>query len=151
MKTFPAIKVIMITGADTNVYAIEAIEMGIHGYIHKGISTDLLTTAITSVFNNSHWYDPIVSQQILPILLGEKIKDPIHRLSNLELDIAVKIGRGYDHADIMQVLKLSRTSFYRHVNSLYRKLGIENDVMLALRLVELGIVDKDGLLPSRNE
>ena len=92
-----------------------------------------------------------VSPEIARLMLVNGLKpaeegSPFASLSQRELQIAQMIGSGHRANEIAAVLNISPKTINTYKYRIYDKIGVGNDVELALAAVKAGLVDPDEVL-----
>ena len=73
-KTYPAIRVLVLTAADRPDDIFSAMDAGADGYVLKGNLSKALETAIRSVRLGTVWLDPDIARQVLEIIQNSPVE-----------------------------------------------------------------------------
>ncbi len=128
-KSFPDIKVIILTTFDDDDYIFKAMSYGASGYLLKDIEGEELVLAIKSSMKGN---------VILPGKIAEKITSRLNRNTSIsthveldefterELDIIKLIMEGKSNADIAGQLYLSNGTVKNYVSQIYMKINVRD-------------------------
>lgn len=122
-------------------------KMGAHGFLSHTISSSLMLKAAYAVCNGEIW----VPRQLITKLIGELARDTsagthtlsfagnssIEHLTPREMQVAEMVHRGGNNKSIARTLDISERTVKAHLSAIFRKLGIENRLHLALFFSEL--------------
>lgn len=136
---FPYIKMLVVSAFDESLYAERALRAGADGYINKreiqaGILEAIRTVSSGERYLSANMTRQLVGQAISRIDVAET--DPIHRLSDRELEVFQLIGRGQTTGAIARQLYLSTHTIDTHREKIRHKLGIKNGAELMQRAVQ---------------
>ncbi len=138
-KTYPAVKILVVTGFNTAEHATLMLEKGAMGYLLKNTDEHKLRQAIETVYQGQVYIEPSVREKI------EEIQDqnnatakPI--LSKRERDILQLLLEEYTNQQIADKLFISLRTVEYHRMGLIMKLNAKNVIGMAKRAVQLGLV-----------
>ena len=109
---YPSIKMLVVSAFDESLYAERALRAGAHGYINKRELQDNILDALRTVIAGQRYLSPQMTQQLVGQAIGGKDftdGDPVHSLSNRELEVFELIGQGKTTGAIANQLFLSPT------------------------------------------
>jgi DNA-binding NarL/FixJ family response regulator len=138
-KTFPGIKVIVLSMYDDQVIYDKCIRLGADAYVLKGSDPDELIYTIKEVQEGSYIQDyrKVLFQQDddkYPDYYKERFK-----LSRRELEILRLIKDGNMNKEIAQILCLSQYTVESHRKKIHQKLGVSSAVELVKRAIEMNL------------
>lgn len=139
-RSMPEVKVIAVTIHDDDPFPARLLEAGAAGYVTKGCDVREIISAIHSVYAGKQYITPNVAQKLALTLVNKGEKSPIDRLTQRETQVMLMIVQGATNKEISSRLCLSpkTTSTYRY--RLFEKLGVLNDVELAMFAVRHGLI-----------
>ncbi len=123
----PDIRILVYTDQDEQLYAERALRVGAHGYLAKSAEPRDLQTAVDTLLQGNLYVSPLIEDKILRHIAEESDpdkRDPEIVLSNRELEIFVKIGKGLSSRDIAEQLGLSVKTIETHRAHIKRKLNV---------------------------
>ncbi len=123
----PNMRMLIFTDQDETVYAERALRAGAHGYLMKPADPKPFQAALHEVMEGNYHVSPAIEEQILRAIAGRGRSadlDPKQVLSNRELEIFAKIGKGLTSRDIASQLSLSVKTVATHRAHIKRKLNV---------------------------
>jgi DNA-binding NarL/FixJ family response regulator len=138
---FPNIRMLVVSAFDESLYAERALRAGAHGYINKREMQDNIITALHTVLDGQRYLSSKMTQQLLAqAIVGHghdpTETDPVHHLSDRELEVFQLIGQGKTTKVIAQQLNLSPHTIDTHREKIRRKIGVKNGNELMKRAVQ---------------
>ncbi len=129
----PNIKILIFSGYDEQLFALRYLQAGVDGYLVKNSPEDELKTAIRTVLNNEKYLSPTVKQHLLNGLTAKSnmSRNPLHALSNRELEVMQLLIKGSSVADIGTVLSLQISTVSTYKARIFEKLEVGNVIELA--------------------
>jgi DNA-binding NarL/FixJ family response regulator len=129
--------VLVLSMHDEGVYAERALRAGARGYITKNEAAAEVMVAIGQVLNGEVYLSREMTAQMLG-RLGEKtpFQPGVEVLTDRELDVFQRIGRGQTAKQIATALKLGLTTIDTYRARIKEKLGIKNGTELQHRAIE---------------
>ncbi|MGN0187220.1 MAG: response regulator [Paludibacteraceae bacterium] len=134
----PDIK-ILILSIDTSLQTIkELLEIGIDGFISKNAPDAELLQAIDNIDNGQPYFGADVNQIIQAVLTTQQTHYEL--FSEREKEIIQWICQGYTCKNIAKQQNISLRTVETHKTNIFRKIGINNSVELALYAVKHGLI-----------
>jgi DNA-binding NarL/FixJ family response regulator len=131
---FPHIKVLMLTTFDDNHYVMEALKLGVSGYVLKNGDTEALIRSIKSSLNGGLSLEDQVAAKVMPVLLQtqkeEEQIDP--SLTPRERAILKCIGEGLNNKEVAERLGLSVGTVKNQTSQILDKLELRDRTQLAI-------------------
>lgn len=125
-KLNPAVKVVILTMHDEEIFVQKAAAMGAHGYILKNSHGELLYQAIVKVYRGKHFYKTSVSQDIVRQWLKSESKELPSVLTVREKEIVRLIVLGYANKEIADKLSISVKTVENHKTNIMQKLKLDS-------------------------
>lgn len=126
-EQFPALKIVFLTAMDKPGVVREALRIGVHGFLPKGIGTEDLVGAIRRV----HKGERVVSAELVSAAL-EKGENP---LTPRERTVLREIARGRQAAEIAAALNLAEGTVRNNITAAIGKVSARNAID-AVRIAE---------------
>lgn len=131
----PELPMLVLSMHDELIYAERLLAAGASGYIMKQAASDQLITALRQVLEGARYLsESLASALQLARETGTSslaaVGDPVHRLSNRELQVLSFIGRGLSSREAADALGLSIKTVESHRQSLKRKLNLATNAQL---------------------
>jgi DNA-binding NarL/FixJ family response regulator len=134
----PEIKTLVWSMFDEKVFAERALRAGAMGYINKQQSIEKVVDAIRQVLAGEVYLSSRMTNRFLRRVGGREPlqEDPIHRLTDREMEIFQMIGKGTTTKQIARRLDISPKTVESHREKIKIKLDIKNAPELAQRAVQ---------------
>ncbi len=125
------VKVIFLSAVDDSEHAIQAMSIGAHGYVMKGITGKELMTVIKSVHAGDRFISPDLAWRLLAVSKSsqsepQKKPAPPPRFSDKERQILGHILRGLTTVEIASLMGLKNGTIRNYTTLVFRKLGVRN-------------------------
>jgi len=133
-----AVKVLVLSSYDDREYISQVIAMGAAGYLIKDEVTDTIVDAVRGVARGEKgWVSRRVAER-LSLMLDNKgdNKD----LTPRELDVLGLVSQGKTNAEIGFALGISEKTVEKHLDMIFRKMGVVSRVEAAVMAVREHIV-----------
>ena len=137
------IRVIALTACTTNPYPVQALRSGATGYLTKGVSPEELRMAIRRVYAGKRYLCADIAQQLAVKVFDADQESPFDRLSGREMQIMLMIVNCHKVSEISADLHLSPKTVNSYRYRIFEKLGVSNDVELALFAVRYGMAQPE--------
>jgi DNA-binding NarL/FixJ family response regulator len=145
----PGMGVVVLSQYSDPAYALTLLERGSEGraYLLKERVSDpnQLVHAIREVAHGGSVIDPIVVESLVRARAARPAS-PVDRLTPREREVLEQMAQGRNNAGIAQALHLSERAVEKHINSLFSKLdlGEEVDVHRRVKAVLLFLSEQGG-------
>lgn len=141
---FPVIKTLVLSMQDEMLYAERVLRAGASGYVSKSVHPDRLVEAIRCVLNGGVYASEEVKQKIMQtVRRTDASSNLVDRLSDRELAVFERIGKGRSTADIAEVMHLSIKTVETYRVRIKTKLGVHSSTELVQQAVQW-IFDHNG-------
>ena len=141
---FPHIKILILTMKTDQYSLINAVKVGVHGYIQKDIEEKELIDALDSVHQKSYYFTEKATRQLV-----NAIKDPYSEKNNLnmlnerELNF-IKLSCSEDtYEQIADKMCLSPKTIDGYRASVFEKLNLKSRVGMVIYAFKTGIYQPD--------
>lgn len=128
LRSYPDLKVIILTGYDLPVYRHEAKKLGICGFLNKNISPDDLIASFIRVSHGDTCFPP-ENNNIL-----------IEDLTSMEKKILQLVSTGKKRKQIAEELYISERTLSNHLQHIFEKLGVSSAVEAITTAIQLGYI-----------
>jgi DNA-binding NarL/FixJ family response regulator len=145
-ERYGAVKTLVLSMHNENIYAERALRAGARGYIAKKEAPSAIITAIRTVMGGELYLGNRLSMKIIDRLFqgkdpaGESITEV---LSDRELEIFQMIGGGKGTGDIARTLNVSVNTIESHRKKIKEKLGIDRGSELVKAAVQWVMSQKE--------
>jgi DNA-binding NarL/FixJ family response regulator len=135
-----ATRVVLLTALLDDDKAVEAIELGVHGIVLKESAAIKLVDCVRRVAAGARVLDQSVVNRAVNRMMERKDAIALAQtLSPRETEIVKMIAGGLRNKEIASKLSIGEGTVKTHLHTIYRKLGVEGRVELAMYAVEHGI------------
>lgn len=123
----PALKILVFSSQDENLYALRYLKMGADGFLNKLSSKEEIDKALSAMlqkgkFLSEEMKDSLVSQS----LQKERPASPLETLSDRELEVANKLVKGIPLKELSNQLNLHTSTVSTYKNRVFEKLEIQS-------------------------
>ncbi|MFZ2323527.1 MAG: response regulator transcription factor [Ignavibacteriaceae bacterium] len=129
-RLYPQTRILLLTMHDDENYILEALEIGVEGYILKMSEMEKVIQAIKIIYDNETYFDPKITKSI-----AERTKDlgknnpsenilEKYDLTSREIEVIQGILDGLSSKEIAEKLFISPNTVYNHRRSIFHKLKI---------------------------
>ena len=135
-KSFPDVKVIMLTVFEDDEKIFGAIKAGANGYLLKKDSPQKILDSIEAVYQGESPMNGMIASRVLDYFQQQQKKNAELQQSNLtdrEKEILQLLVKGNSYKEIATVLFISIETLNSHVKNIYRKLNVHSRSELAAK------------------
>lgn len=129
----PKLPMLVLSMHDESIYAERMLAAGARGYIMKEAASDQLLIALRRVLSGKVYLSEALANRLRArgaTPSGATAEDPLSRLSNREMQVLAKVGRGLSSRAIAADLTLSVKTVESHRQSIKRKLNLATNAQL---------------------
>lgn len=131
----------MLTTFDNNEYVMEALKIGVSGYLLKNADTDSLIRSIRSALKGGLSVEDQVAAKVMPLLLHrQEEKNPDPSLNPRERALLTCIGEGLNNHEIAERLGLSVGTVKNNTSQILHKLNLRDRTQLAIYAIRHNLV-----------
>lgn len=144
----PAVKVVILTAFDEDLYIFDLIEAGATGYLLKDSPTEQVVRAVRAAASGESLIQPSIANKILHatrrLLEREKLQTSVQRegfetLTEREREVLGLVGRGLNNREICDTLFISEATVKTHVTNILSKMRFRDRVEAVLFAVQAGL------------
>jgi DNA-binding NarL/FixJ family response regulator len=132
-KTFPSVKVLVLTMYDNEEYVYQILKSGAGGYLLKNSGRDELAAAIRAVARGDRFFSPRVSEIMMEAYLRKSdartdlsLNDDDLPLTKREKEVLQYIADGFNNSQIAEKLFISARTVETHRTNIMQKLDIHD-------------------------
>lgn len=132
------IKVIMITVENDRKTIHTAINIGADGYILKDSAATEVVNAIKTVHGGEKYIDKSLVAMLFSGITVQTNKEhsPLAELSKREIEVLIKISKGFSNKEIGEQLYLSEKTVKNYATNIFRKINVEDRVRATIFALE---------------
>jgi two-component system, NarL family, response regulator LiaR len=145
-KTYPKIKILVLTTYDADEWVFDAIRAGADGYLLKDANQSQLVKAIQDVAAGQTPVDPAVAGKLFTQVAQHAPENDTtlaEKLSAREVELLSLLAKGFSNADIAEQLFLSEGTVRNYLSNIFTKLGVSDRTQAALLALRYGLVPPD--------
>lgn len=131
VRCYPNIKVIICSIYEDENAIKNAIEAGAVGYLLKEESPQMIHFAIEEVIRGGAGLNSKIAMKTIGLLTRKNDSDTVVKefgLTPREMEVLNNLGRGMSYDQIASEMYVSSGTVRKHVENLYRKLGVNNKI-----------------------
>jgi DNA-binding NarL/FixJ family response regulator len=141
----PKLHILVLSAHDENLYAMRALAAGAQGYVMKGEPTETLKAAIHTILSGQIAVSKHLEQRlVLHAVSGSHRSDPAAPLSDRELEILLRIGKGEASCEIASALGIALKTIETHRANMRRKLLLKSGAELLRYAVAWSHAEEHG-------
>ncbi|MCC7251130.1 response regulator transcription factor [Hyphomicrobium sp.] len=129
-----AARIVMFTMHSEPSYAMRALKAGAAGYVSKSAEAGELVTAVKKIASGDRYLDRTMASEL--VFSSAFTEDPLHKLSNREVEILRLLGEGKSLAEIAATFGIAYKTVANSCSRLKEKLGVERTADLIRLSVE---------------
>ncbi|MBI5086252.1 MAG: response regulator transcription factor [Acidobacteria bacterium] len=139
----PEVGVILLTTFDEDAVVLEAVRLGVQGFLLKDISLGQLEDAVRTVAAGGSLIRPAVTEHVLSGVdrrptSFESSESP-DALTPREREVLRLIAAGYSNREIAEVSGTAEGTVKNQTSSILSKLGVRDRTRAVLKALELGL------------
>jgi two-component system, NarL family, invasion response regulator UvrY len=127
-------RIVMFTMHSEPSYAMRALRAGAAGYVSKSAEAGELVTAVKKIASGDRYLDRSMASEL--VFSSAFTEDPLHKLSNREVEILRLLGEGKSLAEIAATFGIAYKTVANSCSRLKEKLGVERTADLIRLSVE---------------
>lgn len=127
---YPQTRILLLTMHDDANYILEALEIGVEGFILKMSEMDKVVNAINLIMENETYFDPKITQSLIrkdQMIENINATDNViakYALTSREVEIAELTVAGFSSKQMADKLFISTNTVYNHRRNIFHKLNI---------------------------
>lgn len=139
IKQGVSVKFIVLTMHEEQVYILNALRIGAHGYVLKNIEGPDLEKAINTVYQGGKYFSPIITN-----IMAESFQRPedgdIEEITSREKEVLQLVAHGYSTKQIADKLSISIRTVESHRINMLRKMRVSNSAELIKKSMQLNLI-----------
>jgi len=137
--------VLVITMFDDDQHLLPALKAGADGYLLKEEPKATIADALSQLLNKQPALSSQITQRLMQIVQDSTTEPIIEAcpLTQREQDILQAIAKGYQTAEVAQLLSISPHTAAKHLKNIYAKLGIHSRTEAVHEAMRFGLISQD--------
>jgi two-component system, NarL family, response regulator DegU len=142
VEHYPQVKILILTMHTEEVFILNLMELGVHGFLNKNAEPEEVEQALYSILDKDFYRNEIVNQALRNGIKRTTSTQSSLKLSPRELEILLLICQELTPPEISGRLQISEKTFFNHRTNILSKTGVRSNVGLVKyayqhRLLEL--------------
>jgi DNA-binding NarL/FixJ family response regulator len=138
---FPAVHTLILTGAPVEAAALDALDEGVDGFVHKDVSPAGLIHAVRQVAAGNHYLGPEITQALLArSRQGLEVETATEALSPRELEVLQQMATAATYKEIAAALQIGESTVHTYVRRIFTKLNQPNRTQAVMAALRLGLI-----------
>jgi len=141
-KSYPEVRVAMLTDCENEEELFSAIESGATGYLLKDMKVDDLVKSVDLIAKGEVIVSPPLGEKLVGKFASMRQKEPESQagLTQQELEIVKLLAKGATNKEIAEKLFITENTAKVHLRNILGKLGLRNRQQVAAYAVQQGLV-----------
>lgn len=144
-KTYPAMKIIILSMFDDESFVEQAIENGANAYLSKDDDLEELDMAIHSVLDNEYYFNDRISKLFIRSMISKGKLTPTFvsnavSFSQMEISILDLMSKEHTTQEIADKLYRSTRTIDKHRSEMMKKTGTRNSIGLIMYGIKKGLI-----------
>jgi DNA-binding NarL/FixJ family response regulator len=134
-KSFPLIKIMVLTTFDEDKYIWRSLQAGALGYLLKNTPSQQIAGAIRTLYQGHCQLDSSVAAKVFAQMnspISPQQRNSQHLFSERELEILKLLGQGQNNREIAQTLHLTEGTVKNYITNIFCQLGVRDRTQAAL-------------------
>lgn len=139
----PNTRIVLFAGSDDEKLLLDALHIGVHGYLHKTLSLDDLRAALRAVQCGQRFLgeSQAITQVVIEYRRLAKEQNRISRgLSMMEVELVRLASKGCTNKEIGRQLFWSEVQVKRKMQDVYRKLEVADRAQAVAEAMRQGLI-----------
>ena len=136
-------RILVLTMYANEEYATRLLRAGASGFLVKGACTDELLHAVRAVAARRTYVTPSIQEKMIARIGQPQADLPEGVLSNRELQVLIRLARGFSTREVADELGISRSTAESHRAKVLEKLNLRNNADMTRFAIKRGLVGLD--------
>ncbi len=137
--------IVILTIHDEEEYLLEAVRLGVEGYVLKDVEPSMLLQAIRASRAGQPFLQPNLASRLMAGVRrketsARKASRPEEVLTAREIEVLNLLAEGACNKEIASRLYISEKTVKNHTNSIFRKMGVSDRTQAVLEAIRKGWV-----------
>jgi len=145
-KQWPQVRILMMSGNRNEEYVVQALRVGVAGYVLKDGTVAELQLALNAVMRGEKYLSPTVSKQVIDDYVrrvGEHTT-LLDALTSRQREVLQLLAEGHSTKEIAGMLQTSVKTIEAHRAQLMARLGVSDLASLVRYAIRAGLIPEDG-------
>lgn len=139
----PEVRTLVLTGAPVEDAALDALEEGVDGFVHKDISPAGLIHAIRQVAAGKRYLGAEIGQALLTHSRSTENEQEVEALSPRELEVLQRMATAATYKEIALQLGIGESTVHTYVRRIFSKLDKPSRTQAVVTALQRGLISVD--------
>lgn len=140
-KNQSTVKVLILTVHNELEYLMNAVDIGVEGYIMKDSESSELKKAIRAVRDGENYMQSSLIPALNNRLMNRDVdKDKVASLTNRELEVLIQVANGMFNKEIATNLNISERTVKNHISNIFKKIEVSDRTQAAVFAIKNNII-----------
>lgn len=142
LKTFPDVRVVILTTYDDDEHVFGALRAGAHAILLKNSSYEQLVNTVRTVSDGNSYLAPELVNRVrnqFAVLSKIAVRAELG-ITELELEIIGLMAEGASNREIAEALHWSESTVKRKIENVFSKLQVTNRIQAVAEAIRLGLI-----------
>jgi DNA-binding NarL/FixJ family response regulator len=140
----PGVHTLVLTGAPVEAAALDALDEGVDGFVHKDVSPAGLIHAIRQVAAGKRYLGPEITQALLErSRQSQPAGAATEALSPRELEVLKLMATVATYKEIAAALQIGESTVHTYVRRIFTKLNQPNRTQAVVAALRMGLVESE--------
>jgi DNA-binding NarL/FixJ family response regulator len=137
----PAVRTLILSGAPVEAAALDALEEGVDGFVHKDVSPAGLVHAIRQVAAGNRYLGPEITEALLERShQAQQGDEEVEALSPRELEVLELMATVATYKEIAAALQIGESTVHTYVRRIFTKLNQPNRTQAVIAALRMGLI-----------
>ena len=141
LEHYPTIKILILTMHTEEVFILNLMELGVHGFLNKNSEPEEVERALYAVHDKDFYRNEIVNQALRNGIGRVTNTTTTSKLSPRELEILFLICQELSPSEISSRLQISEKTYFNHRTNILSKIGVRGNVGLVKYAYQHGLLE----------
>lgn len=135
------LKVLILTVHNEIEYLINAVDIGVNGYIMKDSESSELKKAIQLVVSGESYIQPSLIPALNSRLVNrDNDKDKLDFLTKREFEVLIEVAGGMSNKEIATNLDISERTVKNHISNIFKKIDVSDRTQAAVFAIKNNLI-----------
>ena len=136
----PDVRTLILSGAPVEAAALDALEEGVDGFVHKDVSPAGLVHAIRQVAAGKRYLGPEITEALLERSHQGQVVEESEALSPRELEVLEMMATVATYKEIAAALQIGESTVHTYVRRIFTKLNQPNRTQAVIAALRMGLI-----------
>ncbi|HEU5290583.1 MAG TPA: response regulator transcription factor [Cyclobacteriaceae bacterium] len=141
LEHYPDVKILILTMHTEEVFILNLMELGVHGFLNKNAEPEEVEKALYSIMDKDFYRNDIVNQALRKGIKRTPQITTTSRLSAREMEVLMLICQELTPSEISARLKISEKTFFNHRTNILTKTAVRGNVGLVKYAYQHGMLE----------